>query len=90
MKTKQNSDYNGETLYGFHPEPTLLAVTLDVEVDTTTYAAFCFDHDSDIYFNDDDSPTYAAWPKNTPLYLTNKINSVTFSASGTLMYMSSV
>ena len=88
MKAKFNTDYNGVPLTWFAPEPDFVTVTLDVSVDVTEMLAVCFDHDADIYFNGDDTPTYVGWPKNEVLQLTNKINAVVFSVSGTLMYMS--
>ena len=86
-KTKLNRDYNNVPLQCFTPEPTFMAVTSGAAVDVTSCSVICFDQDASIFFNGVSSPAYVDWPASQPLQLSNKINSVTFNISGTLMYM---
>jgi len=86
MTTKLNKDYRGKELQCFAPEPDFVAVIGNIEFDVTDYSVICFDHTADIAFNDG-STSYVGWPANQPLQLTNRINTVTFSVSGVLMYM---
>jgi len=87
-KTKMNKDYNGETQQCFTPEPVFIAVSSGVAVDVSGCSVICFDQEADIYFNGESGTVYTGWPQSQPLQLTNHVNTMTFSVSGTLMYMS--
>ncbi len=86
-KTRLNTDLDNIPLQCFTPEPDFVEVTADTELDINSYSVICFDQEADIFFNDDDSVVYSEWPAHQTLQVNKRVQSITFSIDGTLMYM---
>jgi len=87
VKEKLNVDYNNKPLMCFAPNPNIVSITAGTEFDVFNYHVVCFSVDVDFYFNLDESLSYAAWPANRALQLTNKINYMTVDTDCQMMIM---